>query len=92
MKTIWLKLLGIGKNLRSVLQPILAREAKSALEDLLPIARDAVFEAALKKDLPNERRDYALNALKSRATDAGINVGTSVLNLAIELAVQAAKH
>lgn len=92
MKALALKLLGIGQNLWAFLRPILQREAKSLLENLLPIAKEIVIEVAKTHDLPNARRDAAVRLLRDRAWGAGLSVSTSLLNLAIEMAVQTAKN
>ena len=92
MKSLALKFLGIGSTLWKFLLPIIKSEARNVLNDLLPMAKEIVVEVAKTHDLPNARRDAAVRLLRDRAWGAGFSVSTSLLNLAIELAVQAAKN
>lgn len=88
LKTIWLEVTGGFKNLWTVLEPIIANEAKTSLEALIPIATQVVQQVETTGGLPNAKRDAALAAIKTQAESAGLSVATSVCNLAIELAVQ----
>lgn len=81
-------LLGKGSSLLKFLQPVLVSEAGSLLTKLLPIAKDVVIEVAKTGDLPNVKRDAAFTKVKDAATNAGIEVGNSLINAAIELAYQ----
>lgn len=91
MKSILTKLLGIGRNLWAFVAPVIQSESGNLLEQLLPLALSTVKEVAVTHDLPNEKRDAALAQLKDRAAAAGLSAGTSLLNLAIELAVARSK-
>ena len=91
MKTIWLKLLGISSTVWGYLAPILKAKAGDLLTQILPIAEQVVLEVAKTHDLPNAKRDAALADLRDRTRAVGIDAATSVLNLAVELALQSAK-
>lgn len=92
MKTLWLKLLGINSVIWSFLAPILKKSAGDLLTQVLPIAKEIVLQIAVTNDLPNVKRDKALIQVRDAAQSAGINAATSVLNLAIELALQSTKN
>lgn len=90
-KNLFLKLAGFGQSIVSFLAPIAASSAGKLLDQVLPIALGVVADVAKTRDLPNAKRDAAYEQLKGAAVAAGIDAGTSVLNLAIELAVQRLK-
>ena len=90
MKKWLLRFLG---NIGSFLRALLERGFYELLEQVLPVALEVV--TAIQNnyaDLPGEeKRKKAFNLLKRRLIGAGINVSTSILNLAIEMAVQKLK-
>ena len=87
-----LTLLGIGQTLWSILGPVLKKETGTLLEQILPIATQVVTELIDKRDLPNAKRDAAVAQIRDLTRQAGLSASTSLINLAIEMAVQALKH
>lgn len=81
-------ILGRGRALLQFLQPIIVSEAGAILPKLLPIAQDVVLQVAQTGKLPNEKRDLAVEKLKDIASAARIDVTSSLLNAAVELAYQ----
>ena len=81
--------LGVSKSLAAFFIPILTGAVATSLETLLPAALSIVTELALNNQLGNaEKRALALGKLQNIAADSGIKCGVSVLNTAIELALQ----
>ena len=81
--------LGVSKSLAAFFIPILTGAVATSLETLLPAALTIVAELALNNQLGNaEKRAAALTSLEKVAVDSGIKCGVSVLNTAIEVALQ----
>jgi len=92
MKTLLLKLLGISQPLLDFFMPLLTRQIGDSLSRLLPIALEIVAELATKKNLTNaEKRAAAVNRLTSEIKVEGIAATNSLINFAIEAAVQKLK-
>jgi hypothetical protein len=88
MKTFLAKLLGISKFLLDWLWPIFRDQTAAALETLLPAALKIVSGLAMDQGLSSEeKKAAAFSELKEIAIAQGITTGTSILNLAVELAV-----
>ena len=64
-------------------------DSQALLTQLAPIAVEAVTSLATDKTLSGEqKRATAVNQITSNAKTAGIQAGASLINLAIEYAVQ----
>lgn len=90
MKSFLLRLLGtIGDFLR----PIFAQGTKELMEQLLPLALQTVAAIAADPTVVSNdaKRQEALVKLENKAEAIGLQVGTSMLNWAIETAVQKLK-
>lgn len=90
MKTWFLNLFGVlGEFLKALFQ----RGLQDQLNALLPIALQAVAQAAVNPDLisSSERREAAFQQIRSQALTSSINAGASSIGFAIELAVQKLK-
>jgi hypothetical protein len=72
------------------LEPIAKTDVTNALASLIPLAIPIVTELASGQLSSTDKRNAALASLGSAAESAGISVGTSVLNSAIELGLQIA--
>jgi len=66
--------------------PILKHDAQNALPALAPIAEAAVLQLATTGHVSNDKRDMAVAQVKQAAVTAGLDVSTSLLNLAVETA------
>lgn len=92
MKTLISKLLGVSKTFLDILWPILTKKVGASLSVLLPIALMIVKELAKNGNLTNaEKRQDAFVKLTDAVKKEGLSVSTSVLNLAIEMAVTSFK-
>jgi len=92
---LWAHVTGLSKSawayFENYVLPVLKTDAGQLLIQLAPIALSVVTQVEQNGGLPNDKRDAALAQLKSAAVSAGINAATSVLNTAIENAVQQLK-
>ena len=80
---------GVSRTVAEFVLPLLAGATATALESLLPVAMETVTELATRGDLSGaQKRDMAVERLRYAAVDTGIKVGTSTLNVAVEMAVQ----
>jgi len=88
---IWLLLK--AKQILSFIESLAKRGVVNYLEKLLPVALDIVTEIAKSYSTTDgeQKRALAVKRLSSYATSVGIDVGVSLLNLAIEMAVQRMK-
>lgn len=88
---LWLLLK--AKQTLSFIESLARRGVVDYLEKLLPVALDIVTEIAKSYSTTDgeQKRALAVKRLSSYATSIGIEVGTSLLNLAIEMAVQRMK-
>lgn len=82
---LWHAITGRGIALWNALQPIIVSEAGKVLEELLPMAEQAVLAAITST---GDKKSAAFDSLKASATQAGIEATTSILNTSIELALQ----
>ena len=88
MKTIVSKILGVSKSFIDFVWPLLTKQVGSSLAVLLPLAFTIVKELAADNGITNsQKREEAFNKLTSAAKNEGINAASSLLNLAIEMAV-----
>lgn len=88
MKTIVSKILGVSKSFIDFVWPLLTKQVGSSLAALLPLAFTIVKELAANNGISNsQKREEAFNKLTSAAKNEGINAASSLLNLAIEMAV-----
>ena len=90
--TAWAKISGISKTILSFLLPLLATATATALEQLLPLALDAVASYAASDLAGEEKRKRATDQLRAAALQAGVAASASVINLAVEMAVQKLKE
>lgn len=64
-------------------------EAKAILlKDLLELAEPVVSDLNDQSLTGAQKRDQAITLITGKASQAGLEIGTSLLNLAIEMAVQ----
>lgn len=100
MKNLFLKLKNFfGSNapqfqrlLEKSLKHILSIVTTAGLDILSQVAAQQVAELNGAKEMSNdEKRQAALNALQMAAVNEGIKVTSSLLNLVLETAVNAAK-
>lgn len=88
MKTIISKILGVSKTFLDFIWPILTKQVGNSLATLLPIALVIVKELAANNNIGNfQKREEAFNKLTDAVKNEGINAGSSLINLAIEIAV-----
>lgn len=96
MKTLLVKALalltGASKSVLNFILPILKDSASKLLADLLPIALEVVGSLVDSKESGDEKRKLAFARIETAAKARGIEAANSVINLAIELAVQKAKE
>jgi len=92
MKTLLLKLLGISRPLLDFFLPLLTRQIGDSLSRLLPIALEIVTELATRVNMTSaEKRGAAVHWLTSELKAEGIAAKNSLINFAIEAAVQKMK-
>lgn len=88
MKTILSKILGVSKSFIDFVWPLLTKQVGSSLAVLLPIALGIVKELVNNNDISNsQKREEAFNKLSEAAKNEGLNAASSLLNLAVEMAV-----
>lgn len=92
MKAFFLRLFGIGRTLWEFFLPLLAKATATALEELLPVALDIVADLASSDRPGEEKRGIAVSRLQDAAMASGVKASASVLNLAVEMAVQKLKE
>jgi hypothetical protein len=92
MTTLFATLLGISAQLFSLLLPLITKQAGASLSVLLPIALNIVQKLVGDKSLTNpQKREKAVEELSQAAVQEGLNAATSLLNLAVEMAVNKLK-
>jgi len=92
MKALFAKLLGIPRQVLEFLIPVLTKQLGVSLAVLLPIALGIVKELASVEKLSNkQKREKASKELIAAAAAEGINAANSLINLAIEMAVNKLK-
>ena len=95
MKSIIVKALafltGASKSVLNFILPILKDSTSKLLADLLPIALEIVASMAESNKSGSEKRNAAFHRITLAAKGRGIEAGASIINLAIELAVQKSK-
>jgi len=92
MKNLLAKILGISSAVLNFLLPILKSAIAGSLERLLPLALQIVTELAVNNQLGNaEKRGVAVSRLADAAKAEGITASVSLVNFAIEAAVQKLK-
>jgi len=88
IKVWFLRFLG---ELGDFLKVLLQRGVVEELNAILPIALEAVKVVQAENLSGEEKRALAINIIKSKIAKASYQTATSVINLAIELAVQKLK-
>ena len=92
MKAIVSKILGVSKSFIDFIWPLVTKQVAVSLATLLPIAYQIVKELAKNNNLSNsEKRQEAFNQLVNETKKQGLQAGDSLLNLAIEMAVNVLK-
>ena len=92
MKAIVSKILGVSKSFINFIWPLITKQAGASLAVLLPIAYQIVKELAKNNNLKNsQKREEAFKQLVTEVKKEGIDAGDSLLNLAIEMAVNVLK-
>ena len=86
------RLLGLSKQFVQILVPILQESAGRALSQLAPIALDVVRSLAESPHSGAQKREAAVGKIQSIAVAEGIRASNSLVNLAIEIAVQSLKR
>lgn len=96
MKSILVKALalltGASKSVLNFILPILKDSTAKLLADLLPIALEIVSSLANSNKSGDEKRKAAFARIQTAAKQRGVEAAGSVINLAIELAVQKNKE
>jgi hypothetical protein len=96
MKNILTKLLalltGASKTVLTFIVPILRDGTSKLLADILPIALEVVSSLLTSNKTNEEKRKAAFVRIETAAKQRGIEAANSVINLAIELAVQRVKQ
>jgi len=88
MKTIISKLLGVSKSFIDFIWPLITKQVGASLAALLPLAFNIVKELASNNNINNsQKREEAFNKLSDAAKSEGISAASSLINLAIEMAV-----
>jgi hypothetical protein len=88
MKSLISKILGVPKLLWAFVWPLVTKQVGLSLTVLLPIALGIVKELAENDNISNsEKREQAFDKLADAAKNEGMNAASSLLNLAIEMAV-----
>lgn len=91
MKNTLIKLLvrltGASRELFELLVPILRDSASRLLTQLAPIAIEVVRGLADSPQSGAKKREAAITQIQSLAAAEGLRAGSSVVNLALELAV-----
>jgi len=87
MKTLLARLLGITQSLLAFYLPILRELLASGMSSLLPVALEIVVSLANKNMSGAEKREAALEKLRSAALREGIAATESLLRLTVESAV-----
>ena len=88
MKSLISKILGVPKLLWAFVWPLVTKQVGMSLTVLLPIALGIVKELAENNNISNsEKREQAFEKLADAAKNEGMNAASSLLNLAIEMAV-----
>jgi len=88
MKSLISKILGVPKLLWTFVWPLVTKQVGLSLTVLLPIALGIVKELAENDNISNsEKREQAFDKLADAAKNEGMNAASSLLNLAIEMAV-----
>ena len=92
---LWAHITGLSSSawsyVKTYIIPVLQTDAGNLLIQLAPIALGIVTQVETTGTVSNEKRDTAVSQLKDAAVAAGISAATSVLNTAIENAVQSLK-
>ena len=88
MKAILARIIGISAALLTWFLPIFKAAAASSLERLLPIALDIVTQLAAGELSGPDKQRAAVALLEQAAIGQGIAASASILNFAVESAVQ----
>jgi hypothetical protein len=84
-----LKILGMAEAFWAAIEPALKSDVQELLAQIMPLAVAAVSSLATDSSKSGaQKRDAAYSQIASAAEAAGISAGASVINTAIELAVQ----
>lgn len=92
MKTIFAKMLGIASAVFEFFIPILKKITSDGLSQLLPLALEIVTALASQKISGEKKFDTAVKRLTTRAQALGIEASASIINFAVEAAVQKLKE
>lgn len=88
MKTLISKILGVSKSFVDFIWPLITKQVGTSLSILLPLALGIVKELANNNNITNsQKREEAFNKLTNAAKNEGVNAASSLINLAIEMAV-----
>jgi hypothetical protein len=92
MKTLVSKILGVSKSFIEFIWPLITKQVGSSLAVLLPIAFNIVKELANEGGMSSsQKRKEAFKRLSDVTKTEGLNAASSLLNLAIEMAVTTLK-
>lgn len=92
MKTLFAKILGIAQSVFEFFIPVLRRLTAEGLAELLPLALEIVTALASQKISGEKKFDTAVKRLTTRAQQLGIEASASIINFAVEAAVQKLKE
>lgn len=85
---LWKWITGASAKLFEYLEPILRDETAKLLEKLLPIALGVVAALATSNKSGSEKLSEATKQVKALAIAAGISASTSIVQTAIQLALE----
>jgi len=88
VQTFALKVLGIAEGFWEFICPTVKADTQALLVALAPIAVSVVESLASSTKSGEDKRQVAITQITSAAKDSGIQAGASIVNLAIEYAVQ----
>lgn len=92
MNKFFSKVVGASKTVVSFILPLVTKQVGVSLAALLPVAYEIVKGLAKNNNLSNaEKRQEAFNQLADATKKQGLQAGDSLLNLAIEMAVNVLK-
>lgn len=92
MKTLFAKILGIAGSVFEFFIPVLRKLTADGLAQLLPLALEIVTALASQKISGEKKFDTAVKRLTTRAQQLGIEASASIINFAVESAVQKLKE
>lgn len=92
MNKFFTKVVGASKTVLNFILPLVTKQVGVSLAALLPIAYEIVKGLSKNNNFSNsEKRQEAFNQIADATKKEGLNAGDSLINLAIEMAVNVLK-